>query len=188
MVSLVPSLSMPVIPGNKESSSGISSLPNSYSTIASPTSDGSPIFSPRTPFDQQTSLPIPLTSSGHVDMNCYPMVNGHTVKSNNGSSNKNHIKRNLPNDRVNGRLNSYSETTLWYFNISLLILHAGLNCNFYLCLYVCYFFPIFQKLFTTHTCWVMDCIYQGNSGFLDSTLTRVMQLNAFTIYFHLCLN
>jgi len=117
MVSLTPSQSMPVIPGNKELSSGISSIPNSYSTLTSPNSNGSPTFSPRTPVDQETS-PIPLNSNDYVNMNCYPMANGHTVNSN-GSSNKSHktvaVQKNLPNTlpgRANGRLHSYSETTL----------------------------------------------------------------------------
>jgi len=110
MVSLTPSQSVPVIPGSIELSSGISSIPNSYSTITSPNSNGSPIFSPRTPVDQEMSLPVPLTSNGHVNMNHYPMANGHTVN----SSNTNHetTQKNLPNDRINGRLNSYPETTL----------------------------------------------------------------------------
>lgn len=125
MVSLTPSQSMPVIPGNKELSSGISSIPNSYSTLTSPNSNGSPTFLPRTPVDQETSSPIPLTGngyvnreSGYVNMDCYPIANGHTVNSN-GSSNKNHkavsVQKNLPNtlpSRANGRLYSYSETTL----------------------------------------------------------------------------
>ncbi|XP_065882657.1 activin receptor type-2B-like isoform X2 [Dysidea avara] len=117
MVSLTPSQSMPVIPGNKELSSGISSIPNSYSTLTSPNSNGSPTFSPRMPADQETSSPLPLTSNSYVNMNGYPMANGHV--NSNGSSNKNHktvaVQKNLPNTlpgRANGRLHSYSETTL----------------------------------------------------------------------------
>ena len=116
MVSLSPSQSMPVIPGNKELGSRIScSIPNSYSTITSPNFISSPTFSPRMPADQETSSPLPLTSNGYVNMNCYPMANGHTVNSN-GSSNKNHktvaVQKNLPNGRTNEHLHSYSETTL----------------------------------------------------------------------------
>lgn len=123
MVSLTPSQSMPVFPG-KELSSGIScSLPNSYSTLTSPRSNVSLTFSPKLTDRNQnnvfpeTSSPTQLTN-GY--MNVYPMQNGHVahaeLMNSNGSSNKNHKAIAVHNEglasRVNGRIHSFSETTL----------------------------------------------------------------------------